>query len=271
MIQINTKNINNTLDESLAKLNQGSKTGTIIYTAIFGDFDNLNEVKNPNPRMEYIFFTDRTDLTSKTWEIIRCKDLNNDYRLFAKIFKIFPHKIFRNANQSLWIDGNYSINKNHSQFFEKYNGIRHINFYRHSLRNCIYDEAKIIQRDKPEFDPLIITKQINRYKNEQMPSNQGLINGAIILRNHESELLSKLMDDWWFEIYNYSIRDQISFNYVNWKNGNFVKYFSEEITNFLYFTYKPHLNSKNSGIFLEIKVFIKSSLGRVKSYVRNNR
>ena len=268
---IDANNIKENLDKLLSELCPKTKTDIVVYTAIFGDFDTLNEVQNPNPSISYICFTDRDNLVSETWEIIECKNIDNSPRLIAKIFKVFPNKIFYNAKYSLWVDGNYLVNGNHSLFFNAYKNVKHIKFYKHSLRNCIYEEAKIIQKEKPEFDPDIIDRQMQRYKDQKMPPMHGLINGAIILRNHESKLLPKLMDDWWFEIYNYSIRDQLSFNYINWKNDECAEYFPEEITNFLYFTFKPHLNSNNAGILLEIKVLIKSLLGKIKSYVRNKR
>ncbi|MDB9783534.1 DUF616 domain-containing protein [Gammaproteobacteria bacterium] len=271
MKKIDANDIKNNLDKILPGLCPKTKTDIVVYTAIYGNFDALNEVRNPNPAISYICFTDRDSLVSETWQIIQCKDIDNNPRLLAKIFKVFPNKIFHNAKCSLWVDGNYLVNDNHSLFFNIYKDLKHIKFYKHSLRNCIYDEARIIQKEKPEFDPEIIDQQIKRYKDQKMPAIHGLINGAIILRNHESKLLPKLMDDWWFEIYNYSIRDQLSFNYVNWKNGECAEYFPEEITNFLYFTFKPHLNSSNAGLLLEIKISIKSFIGKVKSYVRNKR
>ena len=197
--------------------------------------------------------------------------MNNDSRLFAKVFKVFPHKIFKNANRSLWIDGNYLIKKNHWKFLDSHENVSHIKFYRHTLRACIYDEAKVLKSDKPEFDPESITKQMNRYMNENMPSMQGLINGAIILRNHASPLLPKLMDDWWYEIYNYSIRDQLSFNYVDWKNGSIAEYFSENITDFTYFSYRPHLVMGKDSRWLRIKFLIRSFIGSAIGYVRNKR
>lgn len=271
MVKISEEEIRTNLDRSLESFNQQNKFGLVVYTAILGNFDHLNEVKNPSPNIHYVCFTDRKDLHSKTWEIIHCINLNEDPRLVAKIFKVFPHKIFKNARQSLWIDGNYSINSNHAKFFDSYSCVKNIQFYKHSIRNCIFDEARYIQKEKPEFNPIIVKEQMNRYREAGMPELNGLINGAIILRNHQNGLLHKLMDDWWFEIYNYSIRDQLSFNYVNWKNGSPAEYFSEEITNFLYFTFKPHLNSTKSEALLAIKIFIKSLLGKIILYVKHQR
>lgn len=271
MIVLNNIDTEIGLDQNWALLTQENAHEFIIYTAVFGDFDTLNEVQNPNFNIGYFCFTDNENLSSNTWKIIYCKGLSKDPRLFAKVFKVFPHKIFKNAKLSLWLDGNYSIRSNHTEFFNLYDNLKHIKFYSHTLRDCIFQEAKVIQKEMPEYDPMIIEQQMQKYKVDGMPSHQGLINGAIILRNHDSELMIKLMDEWWSEIYNFSIRDQLSFNYINWRNGNHAEYFQEEITNFIYFLFQPHSNSKKAGVFFTIKIHIKSIIGRLISYVRNKR
>ena len=271
MVNFNYKEVINNLNENLQKLEQDKKLGIIVYTAIFGDFDHLNEVRNQNPNLSYVCFTDKESLFSNTWEIIKCTNKDLDPRLLAKIFKIFPHKIFKNASLSLWIDGNYIINKNHHNFFDLNRNIKHIKFYRHSVRNCIFKEAEYIKKNKTEFNSIVINRQMKKYAEDGMPKDQGLINGAIILRNHKSKLMLKLMDEWWKEILHFSIRDQLSFNYIDWKNGNNMEYFEDDISNFLYFTFRPHLSEKKYSILLHIKIYFKLFLGRIIKYVRDKR
>jgi len=270
MLIFNFKNLIYNLDQVLKKINQ-KKRNIVLYTAIFGDFDNLNEIQNPNPDISYVCFTDKENLLSNTWEIVTCSINHQDPRLAAKFFKIFPHKIFKNTNLSLWVDGNYTVNRNHSKFFNLYKDVKDIMFYKHHLRNCIFEEANHLKNHKPEFNSDIIKHQMKKYTDLGMPGNNGLIHGAIILRNHKSTILKKLMNDWWYEIHNHSIRDQLSFNYVDWKNGNFVEYFPENILDFLYFTFNPHINNKDVGIFFYLKIYIRSIIGKILSYVRNKR
>ena len=91
----------------------------------------------------------------------------------------------------------------------------------HDKRQCIYKEAKeciFWNKDKPD----IINSQIESYRKSGYPSNNGLINGRFILRKHNIPQVKSLMNFWWSEIDNNSVRDQISFNYVSWKSG--IKY-----------------------------------------------
>lgn len=45
----------------------------------------------------------------------------------------------------------------------------------------------------------------------------GKENGCMV-RDHNDEFVKKLMNDWQNEIMKYSVRDQLSFPYVCWKN-----------------------------------------------------
>ena len=86
----------------------------------------------------------------------------------------------------------------------------------------------------------IIEKQIKKYHNEGYPSNNGLINGGVILRKHNENDCIKVMENWWEEIKYNSKRDQLSFNYVAWKNNfNFNYLEGHDRTNH-YFNFSKH-------------------------------
>ena len=92
-------------------------------------------------------------------------------------------------------------------------------------RNCIYEEydaiMKLGQKNGGNYkdSPEIMYNQIKRYLNEGYPKNNGLATNPIILRNHNDSEVIKLMEDWWIEIKYGSRRDQLSFDYVVWKNN----------------------------------------------------
>jgi hypothetical protein len=69
-------------------------------------------------------------------------------------------------------------------------------------------------------------KQVSRYAEENYPQNNGLATNPILLRKHNDPKIIKTMEDWWTEIKYGSKRDQLSFNYVAWKNNfkfNYLK------------------------------------------------
>ena len=61
-------------------------------------------------------------------------------------------------------------------------------------------------------------KQVDRYRKAGYPADNGLVSGAIIFRKNASPTVKKINEDWWREIESGSVRDQLSFDYVAWKN-----------------------------------------------------
>jgi len=68
--------------------------------------------------------------------------------------------------------------------------------------------------DKPE----IIKQQIDKYRKNNYPENNGLVSSKILFRRHNS-VIASFNELWWNEIAIHSKRDQLSFNYVAWKSG----------------------------------------------------
>lgn len=93
-----------------------------------------------------------------------------------------------------------------------------IGVFRHPDRRCIYVEAaRCISMSKD--DPALIIRQMERYRREGYPPDNGLAECNVIVRHHSDALVQKVMSDWWREIRKGSRRDQLSFNYVIWKNA----------------------------------------------------
>ena len=224
----------------------------VVYTSIFGNIDSLKEVETKDPSISYQCFTDNKNLKSDSWNIICCEDFLDSPRLTAKAFKLFPHLIFPNSEESLWVDGSYKIKKNLTNFFDAYTNGNSIVFYKHPLRDCPYKEAKVcilLGFDETE----IIRNQIRSYKELGMPKKNGLIHGAVIYRKHSNQEVCKLMEDWWSEINNHSIRDQLSLNFVAWSNGVRLNYVPERtLADNEYFEWQSHNNQRKINSFRKL-------------------
>jgi hypothetical protein len=219
-----------------------------VYTSIFGGYDNLIDGQFQMDGVDFICFTDR-NIESKTWKVVKSTPIYNDPNRNAKKYKILPHRYLNDYDWSVWIDGNFKVISDirglcngdpykvydHMQTFDK--------------RDCIYDEAqaiinfgKINSKKTPERgiknwkdNPKLIVDQTNRYISEGYPKQNGLVSNGIIIRNHNSSDVIKNMEDWWNEIKHNSKRDQLSFNYIAWKNKfNFV-YLQGDLRNNEYF------------------------------------
>ena len=145
-----------------------------------------------------------------------------DPRRTAKIFKILPHLFFSSYEASLWIDANLLLKADVITLIKSFiKGGSVITMLEHDKRQCLYAEAKeciFWSRDKAH----IISSQIESYRENGYPNENGLINARFILRKHNIPQIKSLMNFWWSEIDKNSVRDQISFNYVSWKSG--IKY-----------------------------------------------
>ena len=75
----------------------------------------------------------------------------------------------------------------------------------------------------------------NNYVKENFPHKLGLVESNVMIRKHNKNESIELMEKWWNEINKYSHRDQLSFNYLLWKTGIKIKYFSKLIL-YDYFT-----------------------------------
>ena len=82
---------------------------------------------------------------------------------------------------------------------------------------------------------------MERYLSEGYPQNNGLAFTCVVVRKHNDSDTINLMENWWTEIKYGSKRDQLSFDYVAWKNNYDFKYLSGDGRNDGIITHKPHL------------------------------
>ena len=223
----------------------------IVYTSVFGGFDDVEKSELPKD-WDFKSFSENNSLP-----------LYKDNNRNAKKFKLLPHRYLKEYEYSLWIDGNFKVIGNIDILIEKYLTDANIAFFNHqntSLdpRNCIYQEAQTIlnfgainMKRTPERgmlnykdDPNLIIKQIQRYKNENYPFNNGLIKGGIILRRHNEKDVIEAMETWWKEVKYNSKRDQLSFNYVAWKHNLKFNYIDGDLRNNKFFTHSSHTGKK---------------------------
>lgn len=221
----------------------------VIYTAIFGGKDNLLEPTVIPPGCDFVCFSDR-NLTSKTWQMRVVEPPHADPMRAAKIYKILPHTFFPEYEYSIWVDANVLVRGDVVQLIERYLTKANIAFFDHdNLKadrcSSVYVEGEFLimraEKGKAKDDPELIRAQMNQYKKDGFPDTNGLIVGTEIVRRHTAPDVKKTMEDWWKEIETYSRRDQLSFNYVAWKNNLHFIYMDGDAWNNEYFFRKPHV------------------------------
>ncbi|MFE0558224.1 glycosyltransferase [Paenibacillus sp. NPDC058910] len=213
----------------------------VIYTAITGNYDELQDPVQLSKHCDYYCFTDNPQLISRTWNIIYLDKIFADTARQARWVKIMPHLLFPTYEHSVWVDGNIRIVGDIDRFILKHIGTSPLVFYKHSHRNCIYKEAEACIALKKDQEDIIL-KQAALYKNAGYPMNNGLIESGVILRRHNDPIVTRTMTTWWRQVIRFSKRDQISFNYVAWKNNVPFTSINDNIRNNEFFKWSKHQN-----------------------------
>ena len=186
----------------------------IVYTAIFGDYDELKEPTVISKNVRYVCFSDRP-ISSTTWEVKVIKTKRESARA-ARHVKIYYDAYFhslKESDQLMWIDANQQINCDLNELFD--NAKSDFQLLSHPDRECIYKEAKACI-DLKKDNQVIINNQISHYQNMGYPSNNGLVATGLMIRRPTSAV-RMFCHLWYSQIEKYSFRDQLSFNYVHYR------------------------------------------------------
>lgn len=230
----------------------------LIYTAIIGDYDVLMEPKIITKGWDYFCITNNKKIKAQSgsvWKIHYIEDKKlTDPKLARKIKMLFFEVSvlkFKRYHVNIWHDANIQINCNLNKFIEG----RNDEFYimSHPERLNVLDEVNFCaKRDKGTPD--IMNRQMQDYIADGFPDNAGLCASGLMIRR-DTPKVRRLMTKWFNEVKKYSKRDQISFNYVLWKNPIPVNYipFSILKDEFIKRPHKHIFDDKMSKIYAEVK------------------
>jgi len=224
------------------------KKKRVVYTAIFGGKDKLLKPKYIPYNFDFLCYTDSC-LKSNIWKVIREEPTDKDPVRSAKIYKVLPHKYLKDYDYSVWADGNLRVRGDLNKLVDNYLQDYFFAAFDHAQlpdkRNCIYEEAEALygmhRKGKGKADVEVIKRQIDKYRKENYPKDNSLISGMILVRKHNDNKATKLMEDWWSEICEFSRRDQLSFNYVAWKNNFKINYIPGDSRNNEFFRHQLHV------------------------------
>jgi hypothetical protein len=216
----------------------------IVYTALFTD--DIKQVHGLLPEynvagVEFICFTNTPYLKSNTWDI-RVVDLEDSARKTARKYKTLPHKYLPDYDAWIWMDNSCIFKYHPRDLFEYYMSNHDMCVHEHCDRRNIAEEARIIIERNLD-DPEVVKNQISKYTNQGYEPDS-LYETGILMRRNTNEMI-KFNEQWWHEISNNSIRDQLSFPYVLWENPE-VSLFSIKET---FVAHQSALNKKKSEHF----------------------
>ena len=166
---------------------------TIVYTAIYGDYD-----KPKAQPVEVKLFTEATHPRKE-----------DHPRMKAKYFKCNPHKVL-DCDVSIWIDGSATIKiPGFIQWCINQLGSGDIALFKHPERDCIYKEATYCQ-NMPKYKDLPIAGQVMEYVRRKYPRDNGLWACGLLIRRH-NDRVARFNKLWWEHNKKYTYQDQLSF------------------------------------------------------------
>lgn len=160
------KNLKNTLLQQIIELERAlvELSTVVVYTAIAGDIDMIEQPQVMNDKVHYVCFSDKTIENPGVWEIVPMDRLFLQSRKAAKRYKILPHLIFPEADYSIYIDGTFlRMRIDPIDAILRWLDNKDIAFFSHPNRACIYQEAEICSRIKKD-SPIVIHNQMQKYR-----------------------------------------------------------------------------------------------------------
>ncbi len=202
----------------------------VVYSAMVGQYDKIRSM-NSNKEWLYVMFVDFAEVRipqNSNWEFRQIdKSVGISATHICRWYKTHPHILFPECEVSIWIDANIEIlsfdfiNKKCSWLRE--HDIK-ISSCEHPHRDCIYDEINACRKGKRDTDENLA--KIHKYiEKHHYPHTHGLFETGFMYREHNDESIVHLSEEWWFIIDHYSNRDQLSINFLLWKNGVKSDYF----------------------------------------------
>ncbi|KAJ7968566.1 Inner membrane protein oxaA [Quillaja saponaria] len=214
--------------------------GVVVASAIFGNFDEINQPKNISDYAKetvcfYMFIDEETEKYLKSsgtlgiskkiglWRTVVVHNIPyTDARRTGKIPKLLVHRMFPNARYSLWVDGKLELVVDPYQILERFLWRKNATFAisKHYRRFDVFMEAEA-NKAAGKYDNASIDFQIEFYKNEgltpyseaKLPIISDVPEGCVIIKEHVP--LSNLFTCLWFnEVDRFTSRDQISFSTV---------------------------------------------------------
>ncbi len=191
--------------------------GTVVYTSLFGNYDVLHNVNNPDEECDYICFTDQKGLQAKNWNIVYVEH-NEDPILMNRKYKMLPHLFFKGYEKSMYIDSNIILKENINYLITTVLEDYSIAMPKHFMRDCAYDEASFCLKNNKINHDVFENLISNYFEKYQFPKKFGLGENNIIIRKHNDISIINVMNQWWEYFNEVAKRDQLTLIYLLWKN-----------------------------------------------------
>lgn len=229
----------------------------VVYTALFGNYDELRELSFKSNQCDYICFTDQ-NINSSTWKIVKLECDESNTILMNRKLKMLPHLYLTEYDSSIYIDTNIKLTRDVPSIFDKYLTNYGICIPSHFERACTYDEVdecialgKISDIEGKNWKMFL--------EQERFPKKYGLGENNIIVRKHNDPCIIDLMEKWWEIFQNGLKRDQLSLMYLLWKwDVPFLFMKESSRNNNPYFKYYLHKVDSTLNPLKKLSIYVRA-------------
>lgn len=250
----------------------------VVYTAIFGEHDNLLLPERIDPDVDYVCFTDRPRNDYGVWKMRAAPYYHPDPTRIARWVKTHPHELFPDHDIAVWLDANIILKGD----IHPYIGLvaskdAHLGLIAHPHRACFYDEAEACKRLNKDSAKLI-DRQTEEYRKAGLPIKQPLFETGFMVVPLRKGETSEALHLWWQQIERYSRRDQLGLAWVNYRcpDLNVVSLLPQGMSvrdheDFVYFRHSFARALVIPGILLKLGSLSSPLAGRTFVEVKNQR
>jgi Protein of unknown function (DUF616) len=201
---------------------------TVLYTCTNLAYDQIFTPVAPTPGVDFVLFADRRPCFVRGWQWrpLPPETAGMTPVMVNRFAKFFPHRIFPEADCSIYVDANTLMLSDLRPLIEEFRASgADIGLFPHKQRFNIFEEFEFARKvgKIPAADADRGRAQLAFYRAEGLPDGHLFTENAIIFRRHGSPALAPAMDLWWEQMERYTKRDQLSLPYVLHKTGLEVK------------------------------------------------
>jgi GT2 family glycosyltransferase len=189
-----------------------------IYTAISDNYDSVKLPELPDPRFDYLLFTDAPRSGGDVWRVRPMTAYDTDPVRMARYVKTHPHLLLGEYRYAIWIDSNLGILGDIHALLEMFvQSGKPVAAILHPYRTSIDEEVEACIAAGRD-DTAVMREQVARYR-EVGFACQDLIESNLMMFDLANPCVPAFLDRWWSEIDRGSKRDQLSLNYALAKTG----------------------------------------------------
>jgi hypothetical protein len=218
---LRTTTVSPTVSYKLKNYSSFPNCKIVVYTCIWGKYDEIIEPYYINNNIDYYIITDQELPETSKWKKIDIRNLIDIHNMSPievnRFCKMLPHKLFDQYEYSIYIDGNIRIITDMMPIIADMNDSL-IGIHDYHV-DCIYNmkNAVIAGKKAKRAD---VDSQIEKYRSDGFPKHFGAFECNILVRKHMNAECIQIMEAWWREFNDTkSKRDQLSLPYVLWKYG----------------------------------------------------